>query len=91
MYVEDVEKTVCYLREKRFSEGKNGHIVILPMVGDFDNEIQRVYFDCLANGGRSIQDAVAIELLYSDRFSYKATFPIELTQKVQDDLPTNKE
>src|SRR5207245_2644067 len=72
IYVEDVEKTVRYLKQNKFSEGQKGRVVILPITGDFSNEIQRVYHDCLAKGGRSVQDAVAIELLYSDHLIYKA-------------------
>lgn len=90
VYVEDVEKTAHYLKQNKFSEGQKGRIVILPVTGEFNNEIQRVYFDCLAKGGRSIQDAVAMELLYRDHLVYKANFPTELTQKVEDDLPINK-
>jgi hypothetical protein len=87
IYVENVEQTVNYLKENKFHEGEKGRVRILPIIGDFSNEIQRVYFDCLAKGGRSIQDAVAIELLYSNRLVFKANFPTELIQKVQDDLP----
>lgn len=89
IYVQDVNKIASLLKENRFREGHNGRVVILPMLGEFDNEIQRVYFDCLANSGRSIQDAVAIELLYHNKLSMKANFPIELVQKVEDDLPIN--
>jgi hypothetical protein len=87
VYVKDVEQTVTYLKENKFHEGQKGHVIILPMIGDFTNELQRIYFDCLAYGGRSIQDAVAIELLFRDRLSYKASFPIELIQKIEEDLP----
>ena len=87
LYVEDGDKTAAYLKEDGFSEGRKGRVVILPIIGQFDNEIQRVYFDCLANGGRSVQDAVAIELLHHDRLAYKGSFPTELIQKVEGDLP----
>ena len=87
MYVEDFDKTISYLKEHKFSEGKRGRIVILPMIGDFSNEIERVYLDCIAKGGRSIQDAIAIELLHGDRLSFRGNFPIESILKVQEDLP----
>jgi hypothetical protein len=87
MYVEDVKKTSSYLKQNKFHEGPKGRVVLLPTIFPIDNEIQRVYFDCLAKGGRSIQDAVAIELLFAERLSYKANFPIELIQKVEEDLP----
>jgi hypothetical protein len=87
VYVQDIEKTTSYLKENKFNEGKKGHVVILPTIGDFSNEIQRIYFDCIANGGRSIQDAVAIYSKYRDRLDYKALFPIEMMESAQDDLP----
>lgn len=90
LYVSSFQETVDYLKDNKFSEGRRGHVVILPMIFPIDNEVQRIYFDCIANGGRSIQDAVAIELLFRDRLSYKANFPIELIQKVEEDLPTQQ-
>lgn len=87
MYVKDVDKTAAYLKENRFKEGQRGRVVILPIEGNLENEIERVYLDCIAKGGRSIQDAIAIELLYSDRLTSKGNFPIESVLKVQEDLP----
>lgn len=87
IYVQDMEKTASYLKENKFHEGRKGHVVILPAIGDFSNEIQRIYFDCIAYGGRSIQDAIAIYSKYRDRLDYKALFPIEMMEGVQDDLP----
>ncbi|HVB95936.1 MAG TPA: hypothetical protein VND41_04970 [Nitrososphaerales archaeon] len=48
---------------------------------------EKVYLDCLAFGGRSTLDAIAIELLYGDRLSVKGEFPADLVLKVRDDLP----
>jgi hypothetical protein len=48
IYVEDVDKTAAYLKENRFKEGQRGRVVILPMGGNFKNEIERVYLDCIA-------------------------------------------
>jgi len=59
-------------------------------MGSFDNKVKRVFLDCLANGGRSVLDAVAIQLLYGDSIDVKARFPIEMVIKVQDDLPREK-
>jgi hypothetical protein len=87
LYVDDVDKTATYLKERRFREGKNGQVVILPSIGDFTNEIQRVYLDCIANGGRSINDAIAIHILYGDHLKYKANFPLESILKVKGELP----
>jgi hypothetical protein len=90
LYVEDIEKTADYLKKNRFSEGQKGRIVILPMIGDFQNETQRVYFDCIAKGGRSVNDAIAVELSYGDTLTQKANFPVESVRKVQEDLSINR-
>lgn len=90
MYVEDVDKIANYLKDNQFSEGKKGHVILLPMTGDFTNEIERVYLDCIAKGGRSLQDAIAIELLYGSKLDVKGNFPIDLVRKVQEDLPVQQ-
>lgn len=87
MYVRDVDGIAGFLKEKGFREGRNGRVVLLPMIGDFANEIERVYLDCLANGERSTMDAIAIELLYEDRLTTRGLFPIQQVKKVQEDLP----
>ncbi len=87
VYVDDVEKVATFLKENNFSEGKKGRVVLLPKIGSLNNKVERVFLDCLANGGRSVLDAVAIQLLYSDTIDVKARFPIETIIKVQDDLP----
>ncbi len=87
IYVKDVNNVADFLREKGFKEGKNGHVILLPKVGDFSNEIERVYLDCIANGERSTMDAIAIELIYEDRLSTRGLFPVQLVKKVQEDLP----
>jgi len=87
IYVKDVDKVAYFLKEKGFKEGKNGHVILLPKIGDFSNIIERVYLDCIANGERSTMDAIAIELLYEDRLSTRGLFPVQLVKKVQEDLP----
>jgi hypothetical protein len=87
VYVDDIEVAASFLKENGFSEGKKGHIILLPKIGDFTNEIQRTYLDSIAKGGRSIYDAIAIELLYGDKLYLKGQFPIEYIIKVQQDLP----
>lgn len=89
VYVQDINKTVDYLKDNKFKEGKKGHIILLPMIGDFSNEIQRVYLDCIAKGGRSVLDAIAIELLYGDRLESKGQFSIQEIKNVQENLKIN--
>lgn len=87
IYVDNPEQIAEELKSKRFSEGRKGRIAILPKEGEYKNEIQRLYLDCLASGGRSILDAIAIELLYGDQLQIKGEFPVELVIKVREDLP----
>jgi hypothetical protein len=87
LYVSDQDSAANALKSSDFSEGTRGKIAILPRIGDFfDNEIQRVYLDSLAAGGRNLLDAVAIELRYPDKLQIKGLFPIDLVEKVREDL-----
>lgn len=90
VYVNNMDEGATFLKENDFSEGNRGHIVLLPKIGSFENEIERVYLDCMANGGRSILDAVAIELLYGVQIRIKGRFSIDTIKKVQEDMPQNK-
>ncbi len=90
IYVNDVDKGVSFLKENGFSEGSRGHIILLPKIGLFENQMERVYLDCIANGGRSILDAISIELLYSDQINTKGRFFIDTIKKVQEDLPQDQ-
>jgi len=87
IYLDDVENFASFLKNKGFSEGKKGHVILLPKIGEFANEVERTYLDCIARGGRSTLDAVAIDLLYGDRLSVRGQFPIETVLKVQEDIP----
>jgi len=88
VYADSVEDVIQRLRAaglRRFSKG--GELVyVLPRVGDFSNPTERTYLDCVARGGRSWLDAVAIELLYPDELSVRAVFPVGLVEKVIEDL-----
>jgi hypothetical protein len=86
-YVNDIDNVSSYLKNNGFREGMRGHVILLPMIGNFTNEIERVYLDCIAIGGRGLMDAIAIELLYKKHLRVKGKFDIELIQKVQGDLP----
>jgi hypothetical protein len=86
VYVNNINKIAEYLKKNKFKEGKKGPIIIIPMIGDFTNEIQRVYLDCIAKGGRSVQDAIAIGLLYGDRLEFRGQFDIGEIKNVQENL-----
>lgn len=75
-----------YLKESGFSEGTRGHVVLLPISKNIENEIERVYFDSIAKGGRSVLDAIALELLYPDKIRHKGQFPVEYVTKVQEEM-----
>lgn len=86
VYVNDLDAASEFLKkENGFSEGSNGRVVLLPFSDDFTNKIERVYLDCVANGGRSSLDAIAIELRYGDQLTTRAHFPIEYVKKVQEE------
>ena len=89
IYVENIELSSKSLKSMGFSEGKKGRVAILAMEDKeaiSKNVIQRVYLDCLANGGRSIMDAIAIEMKYGKNISVKGDFPVETVIKVQEEL-----
>ncbi len=87
VYVSDQDSAANALKTDDFSEGPRGKIAILPKIGDFfDNEIQRVYLDSLASGGRNLLDAIAIELRYPDKLQIKGLFQVDLVEKVREDL-----
>jgi len=90
IYVDNLEKVIAFLKKERFSEGNRGHVVLLPKTSSFENEIERIYFDCIANGGRSVMDAIALQLCYPEQITTRARFPIETIKKVQEDLPLEK-
>lgn len=87
IYVNDLNSAGDFLKDNGFREGSNGRVILLPKIGEFVNEIERIYLDCIANDGRSILDAISIELLYEDYLTVKGHFPIEYVKKVQEDMP----
>lgn len=87
LYVDDIEETVQFLKNNNFREGTKGSIVILPKIGSFENLIERVFLDCIAKGGRSMMDAIAIQLKYKDEINTQARFTTDMLLKVQEDLP----
>lgn len=87
VYVKDLNRSIAFLKENKFREGKKGHIVLLPETGNFDNIIERVYFDCIANDGRSMLDAIALDIKYGDQIRTKGLFSIDNFKKVEEDMP----
>jgi hypothetical protein len=83
----DVAEFADFLKESGFSEGARGHIVLMPKPDMIENEVERVYYDSIAKGGRGVLDAIALELLYPDKIKHKGQFPVELVTKVQEDMP----
>lgn len=90
VYVNDIARIASYLKQNGFSEGQRGHIVLLPEIGNFSNEIERVYLDCIAKGGRGMLDAIAVEMLYSDQISVRGRFTTQDVIKVREDLPVGQ-
>jgi len=88
LYVDDVASAVSALRGRGFGEGVRGRVAIMPQAGLFHNELQRVYLDCLAYGGRSVLDAIAIEILHGEKIDPKVRgmFRSVDVLKVRDEL-----
>jgi hypothetical protein len=88
IYVENPDQAASMLKECKFSEGTKGRVVIMPRTGEFRSEIQRVYLDCIAYGGRSLLDAIAIEILHNEDLdpNIRGTFKTEDVLKVREEL-----
>lgn len=89
IYADSLEEVKCRLggadQGNIFGAGEE-LVYVLPKIGEFHNPIERTYLDCIARGGRSWLDAIAIELLYSHKLRVRASFPVELVEKVIEDL-----
>jgi hypothetical protein len=87
VYVNDMEEAARKLKEDGFSEGAKGRVVLLPMANPTDANVQRLYLDSIAAGGRNLLDAIAIEILHGSELTVKGEFPVDLVEKVREDLP----
>lgn len=87
VYVDNVEKVSKLLKNHGFREGKRGSVILLPKIGSFENHLERVFLDCVANGGRSFLDAVAIMLTHKGATSTRVRFAGDTILKVMEDLP----
>ncbi len=88
VYVNDVEKVSRFLKGCGFREGKRGNVVLLPKIGSFENQIERVFLDCVASGGRDFLDAAAIMLTHGDAIKTRVRFAWDTVLKVQEGLPS---
>jgi hypothetical protein len=88
IYVDNPDQAANMLKERKFSEGTKGRVALMPRTADFQNEIQRVYLDCIAYGGRSLLDAIAIEILHSEDLdpNIRGSFKAEDVLKVREEL-----
>ncbi len=88
IYVDNPDQAAKMLRKHKFSEGTQGRVVIIPRIGAVGNEIQRVYLDCIAYGGRSLLDAIAIEILHDESLdpNIRGAFKAEDVLKVREEL-----
>ena len=86
VYVDDVDGFCRFLKGSGFSEGNRGRIVVLPKIGAFDDEKGRVFLDCVAAGGRSFNDAIAISLCDEEIRRMRVRFPMDLMWKVMEDM-----
>ncbi len=86
VYVDNVEGVSGFLKGCRFREGKRGSVVLLPKIGSFENQIERVFLDCVANGGRSFLDAAAIMLTHKDMAKTRVRFAADTIWKVREGI-----
>jgi len=63
-YPDSLEQAIRVLRENGYVKSPRGCVILLPKIGDFSDQIQRVFYDSLAVGGRGILDAIAIARRY---------------------------
>lgn len=93
IYVDDANQAAKILSKHRFWEGTRGRVAIMPRVGAFENEIQRVYLDCIAYGGRSLLDAIAIEIIHGKGLDpyIRGIFKAEDVLKVREELAPQSE
>lgn len=87
-YVDDLDLASAALRHQGFWEGTRGRVVIMPRIGSLRNEVQRVYLDCIAYGGRSTLDAIAIEMLHGGDLDprVRGVFRLDDVLKVKEGL-----
>ena len=90
VYVDDVKKVSALLKSHGFREGKRGNVVLLPKIGSFENLTERVFLDCVANGGRNFLDAAAIMLTHKDVIKTRVRFAGDTILKVQENLLTSE-
>lgn len=91
VYVDDVDKTSKLLKSYGFREGKRGNVVLLPKIGSFEDPIERIFLDCVANGGRSFLDAAAIMLTHKGMIKTRVRFTGDTILKVQESLPNESD
>ncbi len=65
-YPDVFDRAVVLLKNNGYVESRLGRVNLLPRVGDLSNPTLRVFFDCLAVGGRGILDAMAIARRFPD-------------------------
>lgn len=88
IYTENLDSAAEALRGAGFWEGTRGRVCLLPKPVPFDNELQRVYLDCVAYGGRSTLDAIAIDALHGDELDprVRGAFRADDVLKVKEEL-----
>ena len=58
--VDDPRAFASFLESNGFREDRMGRVVVVPKIGAFNDEKARLFLDCLADGGRSYCDAIAL-------------------------------
>ena len=91
VYLDSVDQFAGMLMSNGFLEGKRDPsmlVALLPKIGSFENETERVFFDCVASGGRDFMDAIAMATLHGHEIRCgDVVFPDWATEKVSEDMP----
>ena len=72
--VDDPDAFASFLAGRGFKGGRAGRVVVLPKMGSFKDRIGRLFLDCLADGGRSIGNAIALSMMHGGSLDMQAVF-----------------
>ena len=88
--VDDPDAFASLLGDNGFQEDKLGRVVVVPKIGRFDNKKERLFLDCLADGGRGYCDAIALLMLRLRASPVRAAFTTNEMNDVLRHLPDTR-
>lgn len=88
--VDDPDAFASLLEENGFREDDLGRVIVMPKIGQFDNEKVRLLLDCLADGGRGYCDGIALLMLRINPSPACAEFSTNEINDVLRNLPDTR-